>query len=83
MFLSIHEFSIIKHFGVVCHPPLPPSIKQVNWIQPPYNWVKCNTDGASRGFPGASACGDIFRDHTGTFLGAFLRKHWCVYISLC
>jgi ribonuclease HI len=71
MFSSIHEFSIIKHFGVVCHPPPPPSIRQVNWVRPPYNWIKCNTDGASRGSPGASACGGIFRDHTGNFLGAF------------
>jgi hypothetical protein len=30
MFSYIHEFSIIKHFGVACHPPPPPSITQVN-----------------------------------------------------
>jgi ribonuclease HI len=71
MFSSIHEFAIIKHFGVICHHPPAPSIKQVNWLRPPSNWVKCNTDGASRGSPGASACGGIFRGHLGTFLGAF------------
>ncbi|WJX41072.1 hypothetical protein P8452_28481 [Trifolium repens] len=71
MFSSIQEFSVIKYFGANCHPPPPPSIKQVNWIRPPFNWVKCNTDGASRGSPGASSCGGIFRDHLGTFLGAF------------
>lgn len=71
MFSYIHEFSIIKHFGVACHPPLPPSITQVSWIRPPYNWVKCNTDGASRGSLGASSSGGIIRDHMGTFIGAF------------
>ncbi|XP_045799496.1 uncharacterized protein LOC123893739 [Trifolium pratense] len=71
MYSSIKEFSILKHFGVDCHPPPPPSIKQVNWIMPPSFWVKCNTDGASRGSPGISSCGGIFRDHLGTFLGAF------------
>ncbi|XP_045802493.1 uncharacterized protein LOC123896099 [Trifolium pratense] len=71
MYSSIKEFSILKHFGVDCHPPPPPSNKQVNWIMPPSFWVKCNTDGASRGSPGISSCGGIFRDHLGTFLGAF------------
>jgi ribonuclease HI len=71
MFSSIQEFSFIKYFGADCHPPPPPSIKQVNWTRLPFNWVKCNTDGASRGSPGASYCGGIFRDHLGTFLGAF------------
>jgi ribonuclease HI len=71
MFSSIHEFSIIKYFGIDCHPPPPPSIKEVTWLRPPYNWVKCNTDGASRGSPGASACGGLFRNHLGEFIGAF------------
>lgn len=71
MFSSVQEFSIIKHFGAACRPLPPPTITQVNWIRPPSNWVKCNTDGASRGSPGASSCGGIFRDHLGTFLGAF------------
>jgi ribonuclease HI len=47
------------------------SIKQVNWNMAPTFWVKCNTDGASRGYPGTSSCGGIFRDHLGTFPGAF------------
>lgn len=30
-----------------------------------------NVDGSSRGSPGTSACGGIFRDSNGVFLGAF------------
>jgi hypothetical protein len=81
MFSSIQEFSGIKYFGAHCHPSPPPSIKQVNLIRPPFNWVKCNTDGASRGSPEASSCGNIFRDHLGTFLGAF-STNICVDTSL-
>ncbi|PNX90428.1 ribonuclease H, partial [Trifolium pratense] len=71
MYSSIREFQILKAFDVKCHPPSTPKIIQVNWSCPPLTWVKCNTNGASRGFPGASACGGIFRDHGGSFLGGF------------
>ncbi|GAU50263.1 hypothetical protein TSUD_409090 [Trifolium subterraneum] len=44
---------------------------KVNWIPPPNLWIKCNSDGASKGCPGLSACGGIFRDCRGTFVGGF------------
>jgi len=34
-------------------------------------WIKCNIDGASKGNPGPSACGGIFRDHEANMLMCF------------
>ncbi|MCI81060.1 ribonuclease H protein, partial [Trifolium medium] len=34
-------------------------------------WVKCNTDGAAHGSPGPSACGGLFRNCHGLYLGSF------------
>lgn len=48
---------------------LGPSIIQVDWIKPPCGWIKCNSDGASRGNPGEASCGAIFRDSSGAILG--------------
>ncbi|GAU21491.1 hypothetical protein TSUD_242150 [Trifolium subterraneum] len=68
---SIQEFKILKFFKVACHPPSAPKIVQVNWIPPPNLWIKCNSDGASKGCPGLSACGGIYRDCRGTYVGGF------------
>jgi len=61
----------MKHFRVNLKPPKPQSIKEVIWSHPVLNWVKCNTDGASNGNPGISACGCLFRNANSEFLGAF------------
>jgi ribonuclease HI len=53
---------------------------------PPSFWVKCNNDGASRGSLGISPCGGIFRDHLGTFLGAFsanIGVATSLYAAIC
>ncbi|KAH0689169.1 hypothetical protein KY289_016527 [Solanum tuberosum] len=34
----------------------------------PINWVKCNTDGASRGNPGPSSAAFCIRDHSGSLV---------------
>ena len=68
---SISDFVIHKHFEVIIKPPKAPIIKEVLWNPPIFNWVKCNTDGASLGNPGQSACGGLFRNSTSDFLGAF------------
>ena len=39
------------------------------WQPPIFTWVKANTDGSV--IDSNSACGRIFRDHTGAFLGGF------------
>ncbi|PNX57293.1 ribonuclease H, partial [Trifolium pratense] len=35
------------------------------------SWVKCNSNDASKGNPGPSACGGIFRDNQANDLGCF------------
>ena len=65
------DFNVIKFFGintrtgkVLC--PLP-----VRWEFPSPGWVKINTDGATRGYPGLATCGGIFRGSMREFIGAF------------
>jgi len=45
------------------------SIIHVWWKPPTSNWVKANTDGSV--LDHRASCGDIFRDHRGTFIGCF------------
>lgn len=68
---SIEDFFILRVFSVTRHAPRAPSIKEVMWHPPLCNWIKCNTDGASKGAPGWSACGGIFRDYRASFMGCF------------
>jgi len=65
------EFVILKRFNVKINPPKHHNIKEVLWLPPIFNWVKCNTDGAAHGNPGLPACGGIFRNSDSDFLGAF------------
>jgi predicted ferric reductase len=44
---SMTDFTILKKFKVSVHPPRAPIIKEVLWQPPRFNWLKCNTDGAS------------------------------------
>ncbi|KAH0679665.1 hypothetical protein KY289_020902 [Solanum tuberosum] len=39
--------------------------KWVKWHPPPSGWLKCNTDGASRGNPGPSVAAFCIRNHEG------------------
>ncbi|KAJ4710484.1 Ribonuclease H protein [Melia azedarach] len=48
-----------------------PNKIQVFWRPPTIPFVKVNTDGVSKNNPGAAACGGVFRDFQGEFLGAF------------
>ncbi|CAJ2641500.1 unnamed protein product [Trifolium pratense] len=68
---SIEEFLILKAFSVQFNNTPPPLIKEVLWQPPIFNWVKCNSDGASLGNPGPSSCGGLFRNSSAEFLGAF------------
>lgn len=42
----------------------------VRWIPPPTNWVKCNTNGTSRGNPGPSFAAFCIRDYSGSLMVA-------------
>lgn len=46
------------------------SINIVRWIPPPTNWVKCNTNGTSRGNPGPSSTAFCIRDYSGSLMVA-------------
>ncbi|KAJ0087757.1 hypothetical protein Patl1_33010 [Pistacia atlantica] len=72
-------FDCVPEFGkspktrlVVWHPPFP-------------SWIKVNTDGLSKGNPGLSACGGVFRSDSCDFLGGFavsLGAHSAYYAEL-
>lgn len=68
---SIDEFSILRKFSVVGHPQKALMVKQINWFPPPCGRIKCNTDGAAKGFPGLAGCGGIFRDSSAAVLGCY------------
>jgi len=57
LFLVPHHHRRIKEVVAVC------------WKAPTTPWVKVNTYGSV--YDNHSACGGLFRDHLGTFLGAF------------
>lgn len=67
----MQEFSILKAFNIAAKPCMAPITKQVLWIAPPGNWIKCNTDGAAKGAPDYASCGGIVRDKSGAALGCF------------
>ncbi|KAL0277948.1 UNVERIFIED_CONTAM: putative ribonuclease H protein, partial [Sesamum radiatum] len=48
-----------------------PVIHSIQWQPPPPGWMKVNTDGCSRGQPGPSSCGGIFRNCRGFVHGCF------------
>ncbi|KAL6211613.1 hypothetical protein ACLB2K_016836 [Fragaria x ananassa] len=45
----------------------------VLWHPPLYPWFKLNTDGLAKGNPGLTACGGIFRDNFGRFIGGYCQ----------
>ncbi|KAL6209307.1 hypothetical protein ACLB2K_020249 [Fragaria x ananassa] len=46
-------------------------IRLVLWHPPLSPWIKLNTDGLPKGKPGLAACGGVFRDYQGHFIGGF------------
>lgn len=61
MFNSIEDFCILKEFRVNGHYTKAPSIVLVNWHPPLPNWVRCNSDGASRESRLMTVSSGIFR----------------------
>jgi hypothetical protein len=71
---SISDFEILKFFKIVIHHPRPARIIEVLWSPPLVGWFKCNTDGTSMGNPGLAACGGLFRNHRGGYVGGFAQN---------
>jgi ribonuclease HI len=67
----MNDFCILKAFNVRNHLPKTPIISKIIWRPPPLRWVKCNSDGTSKGNPGPSTYGGIFRDNHANDLGCF------------
>lgn len=54
----------------------------VRWHTPGEGWIKLNVDGASKGNPGLSGGGGIFRDHYGNWLKALACNFgWCTCVK--
>jgi ribonuclease HI len=68
---SIRDYIILKKFNVNIHNPKVSIVKEIVWQPPLLNCVKCNIDGASKGNPGLSSCGGIFRNNNVDFLLGF------------
>lgn len=68
---SIYEFSKLKAFNVCCHPRKLQVIKQVRWHPPLAEYIKCNTNEATKGSLGVASCPDIFRNHHTSIVGCF------------
>ena len=64
-FNMLNFFCINTRTGKVLRP------LRVRWEFPSPGWVKINTDGVARGYPGLATCGGIFRGSMEEFIGAF------------
>lgn len=60
-------------FQIAMIPSHPP--RRVQWQPPMMGHLKLNTDGASKGNPGASGGGGVIRDHKGSVIFAFLHYY--------
>lgn len=60
--VDMTEFRILKALKINIHPPKAPSIKEVLWHPPIFNWLKVNTDGAVTKTPLKLVVG-VFLDH--------------------
>ncbi|KAG7559018.1 Reverse transcriptase zinc-binding domain [Arabidopsis thaliana x Arabidopsis arenosa] len=66
--------------------------RRIGWVPPTGDWMKLNTDGASKGNPGLAAAGGVLRDGDGNWCGGFavnlgkcsapLAELWGVYYGL-
>jgi ribonuclease HI len=68
---SIRDFFFLKMFRISIHHSRPSIMREVLWIPPMMNWLKCNIDGASCGNPGNASCGGVFRNHEAEFVYGF------------
>ncbi|KAJ4702472.1 Ribonuclease H protein [Melia azedarach] len=57
--------------AAVFRPPSPDHQPNPEMTPPPPLCINANSDGLAKGNPGDSACGGVFCDHLGNFLGGF------------
>ncbi|PRQ23156.1 putative ribonuclease H-like domain-containing protein [Rosa chinensis] len=71
MFNNVQELCVIKRMGAICKPRWAPRIIEVNWLTPPFGWIKVNTDGAWKMDSNQAGYGGVYRDYKGLVIGAF------------
>ncbi|EEF40183.1 hypothetical protein RCOM_1732210 [Ricinus communis] len=49
-----------------------PKIFTIKWHPPPPSWIKLNSNGATRGAPGTTGVGGLFRNCRGVVKGCFI-----------
>lgn len=84
MSASVAELVMMKRFQVNGHPCKALRVKQVTWYPPICNMIKCNCDGATKGFPGLAAYGGIFRGKSATILGCYVENlgiTTCIFVE--
>lgn len=72
---------LLKWFDINPHVEKASTLIIVRWIAPPYNWVKLNCDGASKGNPGHSAAGGLIRNCDGNLICAY-TTYYGVHTSI-
>jgi hypothetical protein len=65
----LSDVPLLDSFSIVVRHRRIKDIFSVHWKAPSPPWLKVNTDGSVVG--NHAACGSLFHDHLGTFLGAF------------
>ncbi|XP_019451698.1 PREDICTED: uncharacterized protein LOC109353792 [Lupinus angustifolius] len=68
---SVAELLLLRKFQTPLRISKAPRIVEVVWERPREGWIKVNTDGAAKGFPGLAGVGGIFRNNHGDFIACF------------
>ncbi|KAL6189533.1 hypothetical protein ACLB2K_040921 [Fragaria x ananassa] len=71
---GVLDARLLASLGVAPKGGKAPRIQHVLWQPPFFPWIKVNTDGLAKGNPGPAACGGVFRDASGGFLGSFCHS---------
>ncbi|KAL6210110.1 hypothetical protein ACLB2K_021048 [Fragaria x ananassa] len=68
---GIVDAQLLVKMGVTPTSRAQKRIQLVLWHPPLSPWIKLNTDGLAKGNPGLAACGGVFQDYQGHFIGGF------------
>ncbi|KAL6146425.1 hypothetical protein ACLB2K_057104 [Fragaria x ananassa] len=71
---GVLDARLLASLGVAPKGGKAPRIQHVLWQPPFFPWIKVNTDGLAKGNPSPAACGGVFRDASGGFLGSFCQS---------